>query len=215
MDKRVKDILSSANIVDSKGESDTLKLWEGYREQATLWRAIAVLQLPTTFIAVVMAIIMWNTRSITLNVPQKPAPGIYLAQDVGDTEFIDVATEFINLIATYRSSVARRQFQEARKYLMEPVLSKFDLEMLGTELKTVESTSRTQIFFVDPSKTEIIRESPRDVVIRLEGERQKIIAGKEVDPQKTRFTLSMTTIPKNSLNPYGIVITNILDQSVE
>lgn len=215
MDKRVKDILNSAGVVDSKGEADTLKLWEGYREQATLWRAIAVLQLPTTFIAVVLAIIMWNTRSITLNVPQKPAPGIYLAQEVSDTEFIDVATEFLNLIATYRSSVARRQFQEARKYLMEPVLSKFDLEMLGTELKTVESTSRTQIFFVDPSKTEIIRETPRDVVIRMEGERQKIIAGKEVDPQKTRFTLSMTTIPKNSLNPYGIVITNILDQSVE
>src|SRR5690606_41834731 len=67
--------------IDGRSEADTIRLWENYREQALMWRALALLQIPATFIALVFALWIWNTRSITLEVPAKPLPGRYLAKD--------------------------------------------------------------------------------------------------------------------------------------
>src|SRR6185436_12529117 len=103
-------------IIDPQ-TNDTLRLWEGHREQATLWRAIALLQIPATVCALVFSMMIWGTRQITLNVPSKPLPGIYVAQDIPDSEFINVAQGYINLIGTYQPAIVRRQFEEARKMI--------------------------------------------------------------------------------------------------
>ena len=208
-------IINQASVVESKQSGDTLRLWESFREQAHLWRAIALLQVPTTFIAIIFALMIWNTRSITLNVPAKPLPGMYLAQDVPDSEFIDQTTTYINLIATYQPATARRQFAEARKMLMEPILSQFDIEMFGTELKAIESTNRTQIVFIDPTKTRVERQQNHEVKVYMTGERMKMIAGKELEPQITEFSVTLKTIPRNPLNPYGIMIVNVLYKNVD
>jgi hypothetical protein len=136
-----------------------------------------------------------------------------LAQDVPDTEFIDAATDFINLIASYQPAVARRQFVRAREMTMEPLLSRFTTEMMGTELKAIENTSRTQLYFVDPTQTEVIRDGD-DVHVKMIGERLKFVAGKELSPVTTRFVVTMTTVPRSSVNPYGIVITNVASENV-
>ncbi|MCB0309843.1 MAG: hypothetical protein KDD42_01330 [Bdellovibrionales bacterium] len=210
-----KELLKQSSIVDARRESDTIRLWESYRDQATLWRALALLQIPATCIAIIFAIVLWNTRSIVLNVPAKPLPGKYAAQDIPDTEFINIATDFLNLVASYQHNVARRQFEAAAQMLSEPLLSRFVENGLGTELKTIESTNRTQVFFVDPLKTEILRDNDREITIIMMGDRLKIVAGRELPLEKTKFSITMTTIPRNKLNPYGIVITDYGFSKVE
>ena len=212
---QAKKLIKNASVIDNRHESDTVKLWESYREQALLWRALSLLQIPATLVAVLLAYYMANTRNITLKVPQKPLPGLYAVQEIPDSEFVDVATEFVNLIATYQPTVARRQFTAAMDLLKEPMLSKFHDEMMQIELKAIENTNRTQIFFVDPLRTTIRRGRKRQVTVSLAGERMKIISGKELPLVKTRFTITMTTIPKNRFNPYGIVVTNIVAENLK
>lgn len=205
---KVAEILKASEIRSSLNDSDTIRLWESHQEQATLWRSLALIQIPITLLALVLALIMWGTRSVTLNVPAKPLPGIYAAQDIPDSEFIDFATDYINLIATYQPAVARRQFEEARRMLWGQMIQAFDTEMMGTEVRAIENTKRTQIFFADPTRVNINRDG-RSVLVSMVGDRYKIIAGKEMPAVKTEFVVTMSTVPKNKFNPYGIVITNI------
>ncbi|MEZ4753085.1 MAG: hypothetical protein R3A13_02105 [Bdellovibrionota bacterium] len=208
-------LIGDASVFDSRKDNDTIRLWEGYREQAMLWRALSLFQIPVTFIALVFALVLWNTRSVTLNVPAKPLPGLYAAHEIPDTEYINVATDFVNLVATYQPAVAERQFQEAQKMLVEPMLSKFNSDMFGIELSTITNTDRTQIFFADPTKTSLERTQNNEVIVVMSGERLKIISGRELPTAPTKFTIVMTTIPKNVLNPYGIVIKSVSVRKVE
>jgi hypothetical protein len=135
-------------------------------------------------------------------------PGVYAAQDIPDNEFVNVAMDYINLIATYQPRTARRQFEAASAMLKEPLLTKFKEEILNSELGAIENSSRTQVFFVDPLKTGVARRG-NDVMVSIEGERWKVIAGAELPTVTSRFRVTMTTIPRNQLNPYGIVITSV------
>jgi hypothetical protein len=92
--------------------------------------------------------------------------------------------------------------------LKEPVYTKFNEEMMGAELGAIESTSRTQVFFTDPLRTKVTRNG-NEVTVSLVGERWKVIAGSPLPTITSRFTISMSTIPRNPLNPYGIVITGV------
>jgi hypothetical protein len=203
--KSISDLLDASKVREIKGTSDTIKVWEAYRDEALMWRAIALLQIPATLIALILCVLLWWGRETKLTVPPKPAPGHYSAREIPDVEFVETATEFVNLIASYQPVVARRQFIEARKFLSEPMLSNFNTEMLENELKAIESTSRTQLFFVDPTKTNIIRQGSQ-VTIEFIGDRLKIVAGQELPMIKSQYTVTMSTIPRNKLNPYGISI---------
>lgn len=202
-------VVRHTEIFDARGETDTIRLWESHRDQALMWRAIALLQIPATLVLTIFSVILWTSRSITLNVPAKPLPGMYLAKEIPDTEFVEFSTDFINLIATYQPAVARRQFERARGMTIEPMLTRFDSEMMGIELKAIEQTNRTQIFFPDPSKTKFERYDDRQVKVSFTGDRLKMVAGQDLPSEETRFTVVLTTIPRSSLNPYGIVVTNV------
>jgi hypothetical protein len=183
-------------------------VWESYREQAGMWRAIALLQIPVTGIALVFALVTWVNRKTILNVPPKPLPGMYQAQDIPDSEFVDSATNFINLIATYQHAIARRQFSRARELLINPLLERFDNDFMMTELKTIETTSRSQVFFVDPSQTRLERQGS-SVVITMVGDRMKVVAGRELEPVQTKYVVTLRTIPRTDINPYGIVVQDL------
>lgn len=204
---KVSSLLKESGVPGSKGETDTIRLWEAYKDQAALWRAIALLQIPATAVALIFALLMYSSRSITLNVPAKPLPGLYATSELRDNEFIDTATDFVNLIATYQPKVARRQFEKAEEMLIDPILTYFKTNMLIDELKAIETTGRTQVFFADPTKTTIRREG-KNVIVSFSGDRTKIIGGRDSPPTSSAYEITMTTIPRNSLNPYGIVITN-------
>lgn len=206
-------IINDSNVIDARNETDTIRLWENYRDQALLWRAIALLQMPATLVLAIFAFYLYGTHEITLNVPAKPLPGLYSAYEIPDAEFFDVATNYTNLIATYQPAVARRQFSKAREMLKEPMLDLFDREMMGTELKAIENTSRTQLFFADPSLQTITRQD-NHVTVTMTGERLKLVAGKQLPMVVTKYTILMTLIPRNDLNPYGIVIENASVENV-
>jgi len=199
---------------DSRKDTDTIRLWENYREQAHMWRALSLLQIPATLIALLFALWIWNTRSITLNVPPRPLPGIYDTNEIPDAEYIESATGLVNLIATYQPAVARRQFIKAREMLKEPLLTKFDSEMMGLELSAIEGTSRTQVYYVDPTKTKVERRQG-EVIVSLVGERMKLIAGKELPVVTTKYSILLSTLPRNELNPFGLAVSNIGVENIE
>ncbi len=207
--------LKSTELLDARGDTDTIRLWENYRDQALLWRTLAIFQMPATLILLLFSVVLWATHTIKLVVPAKPLPGIYIAKEVPDTEFIETATEFVNLVASYQPAVARRQFLRGREMLREPMLERFDREMLGVDLKAIENTNRTQIFFADPTQTFIERLNDKQVLVTLIGERLKIVSGKELPIVKTRFNVTMTTVPHQALNPYGIVVVNATYENIE
>jgi hypothetical protein len=94
------------------------------------------------------------------------------------------------------------------------IIQTYETEMMGTELKMIENTKRTQIFFKDPTATKVVRDG-RNVVVTLIGDRQKIQAGKEIDALRSEYTVIMTTVPRNKFNPYGIVIVNVSLKNLE
>jgi hypothetical protein len=208
----IKGKVADTNLQVGRDKSDTIRLWENYKDQSLMWRSLSLIQLPTTLIAIVFAILMWSTREITLTVPSKPMPGIYAAQDIPDNEFVNVAMDYVNLIATYQPRTARRQFEAAEAMLKEPLLTKFREEMINSELGAIEHSARTQVFFVDPLKTAVSRRG-NDVTVSISGERWKVIAGAELPVVTSRFRVTLTTIPRNKVNPYGIVITSVTFKS--
>lgn len=201
-------LLKDSQIIEARSNDDTIRLWESYRDQATMWRALALLQIPATFIAIIFALIIWQTRSISLNVPARPQPGQYAVQQLHNVEFIEAATEFVNLVASYQPAIATKQFERASEMVMEPLLSRFKTEQLGNELRAIVTTSRSQMFFVDPTLTEVLRTGD-EVHVSLVGSRQKVIAGRALPLLRTRYTITMRTVPRNAVNPLGIVITNM------
>ncbi len=205
----VREKVADTQLTAARSQNDTIRLWENYKDQAMMWRALSLIQLPTTFIAIIFALVMWSTREITLSVPSKPMPGMYAAQDIPDTEFVNVANDYVNLVATYQPNTARKQFEVARSMLKEPLLTKFNDENMNSELPAIETTLRTQVFFVDPLKTKVEREGNK-VYVSISGERWKVIAGAPIPSVTSRYRLELTTIPRNPVNPYGIVITNIV-----
>lgn len=213
-DKITKQILEGTKIRASKKPGDTIHVWEAYKEQALLWRMISLIQTPLSIICLIFAFTLYNHRTVVLDVPLNPLPGQYAADEIQDREFISVATEFVNLIATYQPLVAERQFKLAAQYLKGgEILDQYKEQLLKRELGAIGNTGRTQIFFVDPSQTTIDRTRDNKVIVNLTGQRTKIIAGEQLPIQTTRYRITMTTIPRNAYNRYGIVVSDVFHRT--
>lgn len=196
--------------VGGRAGNDTLRLWEGYRDQALLWRAISLLQIPATTLAIAAALIMYFSADTIIEVPEKPLPGYYSVRQLPDAEFIAVASDVVNMISSYQPQTAEAQFSSARRYLWEPALSIFEEKMMITELEMINDTSRSQLFFVDKNLIQVERYPAQDkVVVRLPGTRLKLIGPRPLPVEKWTYFVTMTTIPRNVHNPYGIVIIDI------
>lgn len=206
--KKLQAALKDTNLQETRNENDTIRIWESYREQALLWRALSLLQVPVTILSLILALALWSSRVNKIIPIREVKPGILNIREIPDVEFIDQSVELVNLIATYQPAVAKRQFSMARELLTEPVLSNFDQDVLGSELRAIEATSRTQLYFIDPSKTKI-EKGDNSVTVTLTGDRQKIVAGKEMQGVSTKYSVTMKVIPKNKLNPFGIAISDI------
>jgi hypothetical protein len=193
--------------VGGRAGTDTIRLWEGFREQAYLWRALALLQMPSTALSIAAALVMYFFADTIIEVPERPQPGFYSVKQLPDSQFINAATTVVNLIATYQPAVAQRQFKTARKYLWEPALTEFEETMMGSELRAIEETKRSQMFFINPRLIKVERFPELDmVVVRIPGVRQKLIGNKPLPADQMVYYVKMTTIPRNVHNEYGIVV---------
>ncbi len=205
-------IARKIKVAESRQEADTFKLWESYREQATMWRVIALFQMFGSFLLICFSFYLYSTREITLHVPRQPLPGLYAVEQIPEDTLVEAATEIVNLIATYQPHTAEKQFRATLELLQEPALSQFKETMLGMELQAIRGTSRTQLFVVDPSrnKIEFTRHGAQvSAQVTLIGERDKFMAGKLITRVTTAYQITFTTKPRNKINPYGLVATQI------
>jgi hypothetical protein len=206
----LKEDIQELERVAGRAGSDTIRLWEGYKEQAFFWRALSLLQMPATALAVGIALAMFFFADTIIEVPEHPQPGFYSVKQLPDSQFINVAREVVNLISTYQPAVVERQFRTARRFLWEPALSEFESTMLTTELSAILETKRSQMFFINPRLIKVERFPHLDtVVVRIPGLRQKLIGNQPLAPDEMVYYVKMTTIPRNVHNEYGIVITDI------
>ncbi|MBP9838304.1 MAG: hypothetical protein KBC84_06280 [Proteobacteria bacterium] len=204
-----KDVQQLEKVAGRAG-ADTIRLWEGYKEQAYLWRALSLLQMPATALSIAAALVMYFFADTIIEVPERPQPGYYSIKNLPDSQFIDAAVNVVNLIATYQPAIARRQFKAARKYLWEPALTEFENTMMGPEITAIEQTKRSQMFFINQRLIKVDRYPELDkVVVRVPGLRQKLIGDKALPPDEMVFYIKMTTIPRNVTNEYGIVIVDL------
>jgi len=196
--------------VDGRAGADTIRLWEHYRDHAYMWRSLALWQFPCTMLALGAAMMMFFMADTVIEVPEKPQPGHYSIKQLPDAEFIDIATKVVNLMTTYQPHNAREQFYATRKFLWEPALSEFENAMVKEQLRIIEETSRSQIFFIDTKQIKIERFADLDkVVVRIPGVRQKLIGQKPLPPDEMVYYIKMTTIPRNIHNEYGVVVVDI------
>lgn len=210
----IDDLVKNSEIPELRRGSDTIKAWEAYRDEAQLWRALALLQIPVTFVSLLLSLLIWMYSQPIINIPPSPAPGEYSVGAIDDVVFVDYAQEFVNLFASYTPVNARKQFLEARKFLTEPVLTKFNDEIIVQELGVIETTSRTQFFFVDPAAI-VIKRRRSEIAVTFGGERIKILAGSQLPSVRSEYELRMVTVPRNRLNPFGIAIKSINLKDVE
>lgn len=197
-------------IVDGRTGEDSVKVWERYREKAHFWRAIALLQSPLAVVALLVALSMYFSGDTIVEVPERPQPGHYSVKKLPDSEFIHVAVEVANLITTFTPATVDRQFKAARKYLWEPALTQFETDKIKTELRMIQQTARSQLFFIDTKQVKVERRPELDsVVVRLPGKRQKLIGNRALPEDEFVAYVRMTTIPRNVYNEYGIVVTDM------
>ena len=202
--------------VAERRKGDTLRLWESYRDQAHFWRALTLLQIPVSLLCLTIALVLYFTRITVLDVPEKPQPGHYSVEKLPDSDFIGVATEVVNLISSYQPATAPQQFSTARKFLWEPALSVFEDKMIKGDLDAIRETQRSQMFFIDPGQIKVERRPEyQKVIVHLPGTRQKLIGEKMLPADKLIYHATMTTIPRNVHNPYGIVIIGLELEKVE
>lgn len=195
--------------IEGRAGADTIRLWEGYKEQAFLWRIIALLQLPTTFLSMSTAMIMWAYADTIIEVPPKPHPGYYSVRELPDSTFINVAGEVVNLIGTYQPDSVADQYNVARKYLWEPALSAMQ-KYMNDEIQAIKTTGRSQLFLIIHNLTKVERDDRRDTVtVKFEGMRHKIIGVSALPPDSYTYEIEMRTIPRNISNEYGVVVTAV------
>ncbi|MCC6934035.1 MAG: hypothetical protein IT292_12425 [Deltaproteobacteria bacterium] len=203
--------LNTISQVDGRAGADTIRLWEGYREQAFMWRAISIIQMPATLFALLGMLIMYLTADITIEPPEHPQPGIYSVKYLPDSEFLRAATELVNLIASYQPRTAEIQFKKAREMLWEPALTEFEDRMIGDELQKLIMSNRSQVFLVNNRLVRIQRFPQKDVVVvRLPGTLQKLISNSQaLETEEYCYYIKMTTIPRSVYNESGIVVIDI------
>lgn len=198
------------SIVDGRAGEDSIRVWDRYKERAHFWRAIALLQIPLAIIALIAMISMYFSGDTIVQVPDRPQPGSYSMKKLPDSEFINVAVEVANLVTTFTPATADRQFKAARKFLWEPALSQFETDKIQVELRMIQETSRSQLFFIDTKQIKVERLPEIDsVVVRLPGVRQKLIGNQAIPPDQLVAYVRMTTIPRNEMNEFGIVVTDM------
>jgi hypothetical protein len=187
---------------------------KSYRKQETLWRILALIQIPVTAAAIFAALIMYVRADTIMQVPEPPPLGSSDFQQLSDPQFVNVATQFVNLAYTYQPAIAREQFEAARKLLSGAALQQFD-QQFDAELKTIEKSGRSQLFLVEPRQIDAERSENKNIVIvRLPGLQQQFVSQRALPPEEIVYYLDMTTADEAFPGSYGITVTDIRSRVV-
>ena len=204
---------------DTQDMAELKALAEGFREQSYLWRMLSLIQTPVTITAIVAAVILYVTADTIIHVDPKPSPGYYFTSQIPNKEFVLYALEFANLISTYNSQTAERQFEHASKFLGGQLYLDFREDRLNkanpmSVINTILRTDVTQVYFIDKffiRVERLNRDNPADnqVRVRFYGVYTKHLRGSN-RPVRLEAVLyvTMQTMPNTIFNRNGIVITD-------
>lgn len=194
-----------------------------YREQSYMWRALALMQIPTTFIALVVAIVMYVSSNIIVDVKPRPAPGYFLAEELPEQEFIKYGIEFVNLISSYQPMTAKNQFNYALNFLQGEYYSIFKQRYLEgrdgeqSRLMEIDTLQRAQMFFINRDLvTATLEQDELDsrndrVIVRIPGEAYVFLGG-QLQANRIEYGvyyLTLQTIPTSVFNKNGISIIDV------
>ena len=208
--RKIQSDLQHLERIPAKAGVDAVQLWDSNRDEANLWRGVAIVLFPVTLLAAIGVLIMYLTADTIIQVPQRRPPHVFQTGQVPDKYFIETALDAVNLIASFTPERAKGQFELARTYLWEPALTQFEKEVMTDELRTVTDTRRTQLFLPDPAHIRVDRESsPEKVIVRVPGARKKLIGGQPLPSDEMVYFVTLTTIPRNIFNEYGVTIVDI------
>lgn len=195
--------------------ADTIKLWGYYREHAYLWRALALIQMPCTLLALFAALIMFLFADTRIETQPHSLPSLINLGDIPDRELVTKAGELVNLINTYQPDNAQDRFMEARTKLWEPALSIFDKSIMQEDLPLIIQTRRTQVFFPDKQLIKVDRYPENDlVVVRVPGMRLKVIGEQPQSTDQVAYFVKFSTIPRNVLNESGLVAVDVRSELI-
>ena len=207
-------VLDSTKVSDVNFKADTIDLWSIYRDQAIAWKVISFLFIPGTICSILAALLIWNARIVNITVPKNPEPGLYQIKDISDVKLIKFASRFAKLVTTYEANIAKKQYKIALEMLRDPAYSKYKKELISDKFQDLENAINTQVYFIDPLKTKVVRDKRNAATVRLNGKLMKVISGRAMPNQILEFSVTLATVPRNSINPYGLVITEVANEFV-
>lgn len=183
---------------------------EKNRRAALRWRVLSVLQFPITLICLFYMLVWYAGGETIMKIPARPDPTILETEDLPDPEFVNVAVQFLNLVATYQPFTAREQFETARKLLADPASTEFEKTYIDQELPTIEESGRSGLFTFDINDIETERdEKTSKVSVRVPGLRQQFVGKNELPRQEMVYYFDLSVMKDAPVENYGILIVDI------
>jgi len=180
---------------------------DSFHEQGRLWRLLSVYFAPGTFLSLVAAFFMLIYSVDRQPVELRPAPSIVDVKEVPDDRFFAVADEVVGLLNSYHYSRADAQFNLAKTFLWEPALSQF-IKNNESEVPKILSLRRSQ-FFDSTGFPKLPKRANEEFAVAVAGKLQTWIGAQEPTEELLQIKLTMITVPRNAINPWGIVVTSI------
>lgn len=185
---------------------DTLRVWDRYKLETVFWRRVSLIQPAILVVACALMFYSVYSAEIRLIVPQEPMEGYYSSVSLPDSIFEQVAEEITNLLGTFTPGNIAKQYDQVKYFLWEPALTAWQAE-IRRQVKSSQSTSKTQLFLKDPLLTQVGRSSNGEfAIVRVEGVRYRYYGTTRYTPLNQTYTYYMRRVPRSKFNPYGVVV---------
>ena len=183
---------------------ELLRMVDRYKVQGHFWRFLSLLQFPIILALTFYFVSRYLSADTLVKVPEPPVPGETAQDKIPDKEYLNTATNVINLIGTYQPTTARDQFESARDFFLDSAVKSFDETQLDSELITAEESDISQQLDVYSSK--ISRESKGAAQVCLSGVRQKIVERTPLPQQSVTYCFSFVLDEPFEGSPFGIAV---------
>ena len=185
-------------------EEELLRMVDRYKVQGHFWRFLSLLQFPIILFLTLYFITRYLGADTLVKVSEPPIPGEVPQDKIPDKEYINTATNIINLIGSYQPTTARDQFETASDFFLDSALASFEETQMNSELITAEESDISQRLDVYSSR--IVREAKGNAQVCLSGVRQKIVDRSPLPQQDVTYCFSFIVDEPFEGSPFGLAV---------
>lgn len=191
-------------------EKDLNKVTAAYKMQSYFWRWVSLFQIPFLFFLLLFFLNLYISRDTIINVPDRPFEGYKEVSQLSDSEFINFAQDFFNLVGTFQPTIAEKQFETASTFLVGQKREEFKRDFLQTKLVEVRETSRTEELILEKENIALTRgpSGSNYVDIVASGYRRILIKQEELRPENAQIFIRIETSKDIENNQYGLYISD-------